>query len=79
MVTVQRAMGSLAVGSSKVVSLAVGSPASILAGLRLEVCSWRNEELGVKDNNVLGSIQVGESAFQPWDMAEGFWNVRATK
>lgn len=41
-------VGSRAVGSSEVVSLAVGSPGLALAGLRLEVLSWRKEELGGK-------------------------------
>lgn len=52
-------------------SLAVGSPGSILAGSRLEAHSWRNEELGGKDNKVLGSTQAEESVLPPREVAEG--------
>ena len=40
-------------------------------GLRLEVHSWRNEELGVKDNKFLGSTQAEESMSPPWEVAGG--------
>lgn len=36
----------------------------------MEAHSWRDEELGVKDNKVLGFTQAEESVSPPWEVAE---------